>query len=359
MSGTTATGRGAASLSGGRILVGIGWFLGMWLFFSVLPAEASEALVPVIMAAAFVWTAIKAPPIAIAILLYVSMVRGGWFILAAAPVSVLLARRYQRMRLGLPSSHEHVRRSVLVAAVGLLLTLPFVDSAFGPWSDRASSAARSADPLFEPRQRGDGGESALERFVRWLGFGDDGDPVRPGEFEPVPPGVRPEPEDDPFNWWPLLLVMAVLALAALVWWLWRRRRPSGAAGGWSVAADPLARLEAVGAQVGRPRQRHEGAITYGRALAKSTGDARLAETGPLVSGAVYQSAFADPRRVDDNLRGIEATPPPPPAAPPIRERLANRITGLRMQASVVFASLAAVALTIVIVLVIVPRLGAL
>lgn len=349
-------------MSGGRILVGVGWFLGMWLFFSVLPAEASEALVPIIMAAAFVWTAIKAPPIAIAILLYFSMVRGGWFILAAAPVALLLARRYQRMRMGLSSSHEHVRRSVLIAAVGLVLTLPFINSAFGPWSERASSGARSADPLFEPRRRGDGddGESALERFVRWLGFGDDGDtPVRPGDLEVVPPGVLPEPEDDPFNWWPLLLVLALLALAGLLWWLWRRRRPGSVTGGAVVAADPLARLEALGVQVGRPRQRHEGAITYGRELAKTTGDARLAETGPLVSGAVYQSAFADPRRVDDNLRGIEATPPPPPASPPVRQRLAERAAGVRIQAPVLFASLAAVALTIVVVLVIVPRLGAL
>lgn len=340
-----------------RIVWGSGLFLVTMLIVTNLPDDARMVVLPVILLAAFAKSAVSAQPIAIAILLYYSMILGGWLILAAAPVTVLLARRYQRRRMQLPVSHAHIRRSLLVATAALIATLPFVSTSLGPWSQRASSVnSRSASPLVGRGEPGD--ENVLQRLARWLGFGPDpGSEV--GQGEPlIPRPIRPEQPDEPFNWWIVVFVIVVLALLALGWWLWRRRNRTVSIEA-PTAAEPLARLEALGAHIGRPRRPFEGAITYARVLARQTGDARLAETGPLVSGEVYQSAFADPGRVDENLRGIEAAPPPPAPRPSVAQRVSDRIARSRISAAYLFAALAAIALMVIVVLVVVPRLGSL
>ncbi len=345
-------------LSGSRIAWGAGIFLAMLLLVNNLPDDARMVVLPAILIVAFVWSAMKAPPIAIAILLYYSMILGGWLILLAAPTAMLLARRYQRQRMHLPPSPEHLRRSLLFATAALVATLPFIAASLGPWSSRTQpSASRSASPLV-PEQGQGGSESAFQRFARWLGFGDDpAAPLGQGEpVQPVPP-PRAQPPDDPFNWWIVIIVLAVVAVLLLAWWLWRRRTPPVGPAFVAAPARPLARLEAVGAQIGRPRAPFEGAITYGRELARQTGDARLAAVGPLVSSEVYQSAFANPGAVDADLAGIEAAPPPPMPTPTLGERIRARLGRLHISATGVFVALLVVAAVVVIGWVLIPRLG--
>ena len=215
------------NISAPAALKAIGVFFALWLLLSNLPDNAQRILLPLLMFAFFVRAAVKSPPIAIAILLYYSMILGSWLILAAAPITILLARRYQRQRLGIELNPVHIRRTVLLAMAALVATLPFIAASLGPWSSRSqSSAGRSASPLVP--QRGSGEEGLLQRFARWLGFGSDGDP-QPGTFEPLQPiPVQPPEPDDPFNWWILVAVLVVIALLLLAWWLWRRRKPAAA-----------------------------------------------------------------------------------------------------------------------------------
>lgn len=332
------------NLSGIGALKTIGIFLAIWLLLRSVPDDA-QVLLPLLMFAFFVRAAIKSPPIAIAILLYYSMILGSWFILAAAPVTILLARRYQRQRLDLELDPVHIRRTVLLAMAALVATLPFIAASLGPWSARGqSSAGRSASPLIP--QRGSGEEGALQRFARWLGFGNNGDTPQSGlePLQPIP--VRPPEPDDPFNWWILVAVLAIIALLVLAWWLWRRSKSIELPAYAPAPATPLARLEAVGKSIGRPRAPFEGAITYGRVLAKRTGDARLAVTGPLVSSQVYESAVVNPRDVDSNLAGIEAAPPPPLPKPSLGERLSARFAWLHFSLKGAIIALVVVILVI-------------
>ena len=344
------------NLSISRVLWGIGIFLAMALLFNNMPDDLRQVALPIVLVAIFVRSAIKAPPFAIAILLYYSMILGSWFILAAAPGTMLLARRYQRQRLGFELNPVHIRRTVLLAMAALVATLPFIAASLGPWSARAQGAAgRSASPLLP--QPGSGQESALQRFARWLGFGDHAE-RQPGGFErlePVP--VQPPEPDDPFNWWIIAAIVAVVALLLFVWWLWRRRTPKPGLGPVYEAARPLARLEAVGESIGRPRAPSEGAITYGRVLAGRTGDPRLAAAGPLVSSQVYESAFANPTEVDANLAGLEASPPPLPPRLPFMERVQDRIDRSPISGRSVLIGLVAIAAIVIVGWVVIPRLG--
>lgn len=345
-------------LSGSRIVWAAASFLAMLLIVNNLSDDARTVVLPLILLAIFVRSAIKAPPIAIAILLYFSMILGSWFIVAAAPVTMLLARRYQRQRLQLEPSAVHIRRTVILAVGALVASLPFIAASLGPWSARSqSSASRSASPLVP--QRGRGEEGALQRFARWLGFGPDPG-GQPGQFEPlqpVPVQPRPQQPDESFNWWILVAVLVILAFAVLAWWLWRRRKPAIGPEYSPAAAQPLARLEAVGESIGRPRAPFEGAITYGRELARRTGDARLAAAGPLVSSQVYESAFVNPGEVDANLRGIESSPPPPPPRPSFGERLTSWVDRFRFSPRSVLLALLFVAAIVIVGWVVVPRLG--
>ncbi len=343
-------------LSGTKVLWWLGIFFGLMFVFNNLSEDVRQVALPMLIFAGFVWAAIKSPPIAIATLLYYSMVLGSWLILAAAPVSMLLARRYQRQRLDLELNPVHIRRTVLLAMGALVATLPFIAASLGPWSARGqSSAGRSASPLVP--QGGSGEEGALQRFARWLGFGNEGD-HQPGDFErlqPVP--VRPPEPDNPFNWWIVVAVVVIVALLLLAWWLWRRRSPRPELAPAYEAARPLARLEAVGESIGRPRAPFEGAITYGHELARRTGDARLAAAGPLVSSQVYESAFVNPSEVDANLAGIEAAPPPAPPRPRLGERMQARMDSSRISPRVALMSLLAVAAIVIAAWILIPRLG--
>jgi hypothetical protein len=344
------------NLSGTKVLWWLGVFLGLMFVFNNMPDDVRQVALPVLIFAGFVRAAIKSPPIAIAILLYYSMILGGWLILAAAPVSVLLARRYQRQRLDLELTPIHIRRTVLLAMGALVATLPFIAASLGPWSARGqSSAGRSASPLVP--QGGSAEEGALQRFARWLGFGDEGG-QQPGDFErlqPVP--VRPPEPDDAFNWWIVVAVVVIVALLLLAWWLWRRRSPRPELAPAYETARPLARLEAVGESIGRPRAPFEGAITYGRELARRTGDPRLAAAGPLVSSQVYESAFVNPREVDANLAGIEAAPPPAPPRPPLAERMRAQMDRSPISPQLVLISLLAIAAIVIAAWIVIPRLG--
>jgi len=311
-----------AKNSANRILVAAVAFVVFSLITTNLDQSTQRWLMPLILVVVFIRAAIKIPPIAILILLFAAMNAGSWFILIAAPGTMLLARRYQRQRQQIDLTPLHVRRTVLLAVAALVAVLPFLGSSAGAWSRNEFSPTGSAAPLFEPSRTGQG---ALERFARWLGFGPDY--VLGDEGPELIPQDVPAQPDDPFNWWILVAIVATLMLAGLAWWLWRRRSSRVTPLAGPAAATPLARLEALGEQIGRPRRDHEGAITYSKLLAERTGDTRLAEAGPLVSGQVYQSAFAMPGRVDESLRRIETSPPPPPS---LGERFSARLTSLRL-----------------------------
>jgi|GEM_PF-1869230 len=346
-------------VSANRIMMSIGFFLVMVFALGNLPPSTRGWLLPLVLVAVFVRAAMKAPPVAIAILLYAAMTTGSWFILIAAPGTILLARRYQRMRQHIDLSPTHIRRTVILAMVALVAALPFLSSAVGAWSENARNrSVPSARPLVGGDQ-GPGEEGLLQRFARWLGFGDDGEGgAQFGEGEPLRPVPRqPLEPDDPFNWWLLVLGIVIVLFLGLAWWLWRRRKPPVAPVFGPIAAQPLARLEAVGASIGRPRAAHEGAISYGQSLADHTGDRRLAEAGPLVSGQVYESAFADPTRVEANLAGIEASPPPSPAPPSIGERLGRWIDRLPVTPRGLLIGALGVVLAIMVGWLIIPRLG--
>ena len=341
-------------LNANRIIAGVAIFLAITVVLNNLPDDQRGLLLPILMFGIFVRAAIKAPPIAILILLYYSMIQGGWLILAAAPVTMLLARRYQRQRLQLELNPDHIRRTVLVALAALAATIPFIAASVGAWSSRSRGApSSSASPLVS--RPGPGEESVLRRFAEWLGFGPNGElPQNLERLEPVP--VRPLQPDEPFNWWIVVLAVIIVAMLVLAWWLWRRLRQQPEVFYGPVAAEPLARLEAVGERVGRPRRENEGAITYGRVLAERTGDTRLAQVGPLVSGQVYQSAFANPRQVGNDLSGLESAPPPVPPTPPWRERLAERRTQLPSNRTIGIGVVAVLALVLAGWL-LVPKLG--
>jgi hypothetical protein len=318
--------------------------------------DVRDTATVVLVAAGFVHAAIRKPPIAIAIGLFVAMRFGGWLILAAAPVTIVLARRYQRQRLGLDASATHHRRTALIAIAALACTLPFIDYSIGAWSARSRfQPAPSADPLFSPQQSGE--ESLLTRIARYLGFGRDGDELG-ARFDPLSPNlVFPREPDDPFNWWIVVIVVVVLAVLGLLWWLWKRRTRTEAPAWRPVPATPLARLEAVGESVGRRRADHEGAITYAFALAERTGDSRLAGVGPLVSGQVYESRLVEPAAVDADLRGLEAAPPPAPPQPSLAERVANRARRLPITAKGLLYAGLGIAALVVIGWLVIPRLG--
>ena len=146
-------------------------------------------------------------------------------------------------------------------------------------------------------------------------------------------------------------------MLALAFWLWRRLRSQEVPGLVPVAATPLARLEAIGATIGRPRRASEGAITYGQVLAEQTGDRRLANAGPLVSGQVYQSPFANPGAVSQNLDGIESAPPPPLPQPSMAERISGRVGSMQFSLRTLGYGALAVALIVIGVFVVLPRLG--
>jgi hypothetical protein len=271
---------------------------------------------------------------------------------------MMLARRYQRQRLHLELNPVHVRRTVLLAVAALVASLPFIAASLGPWSSRSqSSAARSASPLIQ--QGGNGEEGPLQRFALWLGFGSDpgGRPEQFEQLQPVPVQPRAQQPDSSFNWWILVAMLVILALGVLAWWLWRRRKPAVGPVYVQAAAQPLARLEAVGESIGRPRAPFEGAITYGRELARRTGDPRLAAAGPLVSSQVYESAFVNPREVDANLSGIEFSPPSPPSQPSFGERFTSRVNRFRLSPRSVLFALLFVAATVIVGWVVVPQLG--
>lgn len=342
------------SISANRIIAGAAIFLVMTLTLNSLPDDSRSIVLPIVMFAVFVRAAMKSPPIAILILLYYSMIQGGWLILAAAPITMLLSRRYQRQRLQLDLNPLHIRRTVLIAVAAMAATIPFIAASLGAWSGRSQgSPSSSASPLVSRPRPGE--EGALQRFAQWLGFGEDGDPFNQLDpLQPVP--VRPRPPDDPFNWWIVVAVLAILGLLVLAWWLWRRSQRTPAPDYAPVVAAPLARLEAVGERIGRPRAPHEGVITYGRVLADKTGDERLASVGPLVSGQVYQSAFASPREVGANLATLEATPPPLPPPPTVAERFAMRLAQLPSNRALGIGLLAVIAIVIT-GWIVVPRLG--
>ena len=344
------------NISVNKALLRLGLFIAIFVLLRTVSDDTQSVLLPVLFVAGFVYSVIKAPPIAIAMLLYYSMISGGWFILIAAPGTMLLARRYQRQWLKVDLNPDHIRRTALLAMAALVATLPFLAASLGAWSSRAQGRAiNSASPLVPTD--GSAQDGALQRFARWLGFGDDG-PFRPGEFDSLQPfPVRPNDPDDPFNWWIIVAIVVIIGLLVLAWWLWSRRKPPAAPVFVPESARPLARLEAVGAQIGRPRSPSEGAITYGRELAKRTGDPRLAEAGPLVSSQIYESAFANPNKVDSSLTGIEATPPPPLPQPSFGERLAQRWQRFRLSPRAVLVGLLLVAVTVAVGWVVLPRLG--
>ena len=342
------------NLSIGWILRSIGLFLAIIVVFAVLPGDVATLVLPFILFASFAFAVIKAPPVAIAILLYYSMILGSWLILAAAPVAILLARRYQRHRMLLDVNPDHIRRTSLFAMAALVATLPFLELSLGPWSSRGdSSSFDSARPLIEQARPGE--EGALQRFARWLGFGPDTDQFNQGPLVPGP--VRPLQQDEPFNWWIVVLIVLIVAMLGLAWWLWRRINAQVVEDSMPTAADPLARLEAIGASIGRPRRPFEGAITYGQVLAEQTGDSRLAQTGPLVSSQVYESAFVNPGEVSQSLSGIESAPPPAPPRPPLSERLREQARSISVSAQAIAAAVLAAALIAAAIFIVLPRLG--
>lgn len=338
-----------------KTFLALGAIVSLAVVLNHLGERVKVTVVLVAGAAVLVRTARKRPPIAIAIVLYVAMRYGGWLILAAPALTILLARRYQRQRDAIEPSSTHRRRTLLTAVTVVAATLPFAGLSIGPWSAQSRfEPASSADPLFSPERGGE--ESLITRLARRLGFGPDAGPGQPDGLDMGPPmfPTRPPEPDNPFNWRLVVVLLVVLAVALLIWWWWRRR-PAGAFSA-AAPAPPLARLEAVGSRIGRDRAPHEGAITYAAVLARRTGDNRLADVGPLVSGQVYMSTATDPTQVDANLTNLEASPPAAPPMSPLSLRLktsADRL-GLTVR-GLVYGALGAIAL-VVAGLLLLPRL---
>ncbi|MEM8705056.1 MAG: hypothetical protein AAGE98_01255 [Actinomycetota bacterium] len=251
----------------------------------------------------------SAPAFTAGVLLVLAALAGGWTILAAAPVVVLLAARAAQID-GRSVGGRFGLRTIGMLVAAFLLTVPFAALAIG--SSFGSSGAEPAPAVFA--DDGDGDASVLAQIVDAVR-----DAFGQGSNEAPGTGSSPPDPESSFNWWFVVaIVLLVLAVVlAAVWW-WTRRRRLAEASGWS-----LARLERVGAAVGRRRRPHEGPLTYASALASHTGDERLRAAGPLVSSRVYDAISADDRRTDESLRGLEASPPAKPHRT-LRERISAR-----------------------------------
>ena len=256
-------------------------------------------------------------PIAAAVFItYVATTAGGPPILIAAPAVIWLAARSAHQAGGFGNGRLPTRRTAMFVLVALVLTLPFVNVATLGFSSSRSQGQRA-----QSVQIGAGSDDSLIRRIIAYVFGDGGE----NNDGTISVGATPPEANSSFPW-QLLLVIGIVtivasAIAYLAWRWWRRDRR----GATAIPAASLQRLESTGRRVGRPRLRHEGALSFSRAVGVHTGDHRLAAAGELVSGEIYSSPSSDERQVDVALAHIETAPPKRPP----RLRLQKLGTSLR------------------------------
>ncbi len=255
----------------------------------------------------------RVPFIGAGLLLLQASQKGGLLILIAAPAVIVFGARQLHSDFGLTRSWSGIARTVGLALLAALVTLPFATVTV---SSRSAPNPGGAKP--PP------GLDQLLSVLAWLArhlptwSGDDGQP-RPLEDQGAPPDL---------SWLKVVgaLTITAIAVALIARWWWRRRHNPVAP---APVAAPLARLEAVGAGIGRQREPHEGALAYASALSEYTGDKRLIEAGPLISGVVYESRTADTTSTEQRLTGVELDPPPRPPRLSLRQRLARLTDRLR------------------------------
>ena len=335
------------------VLVGIigGGFLAYASLNRIFPGnwQRSAAIAFLLVLVVLVWFR---PSMAVLPVLGITAVGGSSMLLAAVPIVIMLARRDQRCRLKMPRTLRRTAMTLLYALAGFLATLLFANASAGAPPTDSEGREAPASPTGE--------DSWLDQFSSWLFQRGDGvDTSTPSRLVQVPgqpqTGTTP-PDSTPWLLW-LALALGAVALVAAVIWFRRRRQRSGTVQHDPNAALTLARLEAIGATVGRRRAANEGALTFASKLAQHTGDSRLDEAGPLVSGDVYATNAVEPQLVQSQLTAVESDPPPPPPIPPRIQRIVGRVRSLPVSRRGVFVSLASLAGLGALVWFAAPKLG--
>lgn len=327
-----------------RVLGGVvvGWVvLGLLLDRAVADPKRALAIAAVVALAALIWLR---PSMVVLPVLVSAAVTGGTVLLASAPLVVMISRRDQRLRLKIPRTVGRTAMTLACAAVALLVALPFANTSAGTLDANVTSAPASPT----------GADSLVRRLINW---------VRPDGTLDLSTSDRPVsrlPESLPPSgstpWIPYLLLAGciVVAIVAAVWFWRLRRRPVRPHRPHS--ASTMARLEHIGADVGRQRRRNEGALSFAAALVKRTGDKRLEEVGRLVSGDVYGSAVEE-HVVSSQLAAVEAAPPSAPPRPPIAKRLGDRLRQLPVSRHGLIGAVRSLAAAAALVWFAAPQLG--
>jgi len=275
------------------------------------------------------WLGWKRPIVGVPLALVVGIQFGGSAIVLAAPLVILLARVDTGRSQQTPRTIKRTIGGLGMALAAFLVSLLFSNLFVGGGSGSGSRSGNSARPYSQP-----GGESSAvaqlveragEALRRLLGLdgepGDPGDGAESADPDGTAPVRPPEPDPDPaIPWRVLLALLVMLLLIALSIWLYRRFRKSEPV---EREADGslFARLESLGASLGRERRRDEAVLRYAERLETDTGDTRLTGLGEEVSRAVYESPAADSTRADSSLGRVEANPPAAPVDPPRKRRL--------------------------------------